>query len=90
MLGTATLEGISSRLDNPDEWISELEDRVVEITQGEKKNEFFKVRAGLPWWLSGNESACQYKRCGFNPRSGKIPHAKEQLSPCATNIEPVL
>ena len=42
MLGTATLEGITSRLDNPDEWISELEDRVVEITQGEKKNEFFK------------------------------------------------
>ena len=58
MLGTATLEGITSRLDNPDEWISELEDRVVEITQGEKKNEFLKVRAGLPWLLSGKESAC--------------------------------
>ena len=25
---------------------------------------------------------------GFNPRSGKIPHAVEQLSPCATATEP--
>ena len=89
-MGTATLEGINSRLDNTDEWISELEDRIVEITQGEKKNEFLTVSAGLPWWLSGKESACQYKRCRFNPWSEKIPHAKEQLSPCATSIKPVL
>ncbi|XP_057398264.1 EF-hand calcium-binding domain-containing protein 11-like isoform X39 [Balaenoptera acutorostrata] len=27
---------------------------------------------------------------GFEPRSGKIPHAAEQLSPCATTAEPVL
>ena len=27
---------------------------------------------------------------GSSPRSGKIPHAAEQLSPCATTIEPVL
>ena len=26
---------------------------------------------------------------GFNPWSGKIPHAAEQLSPCATTTEPV-
>ena len=23
--------------------------------------------AGLPWWLSGKESACQSKKCRFNP-----------------------
>ena len=27
---------------------------------------------------------------GFNPWSGKTPHAVEQLSLCATTIEPVL
>ena len=26
---------------------------------------------------------------GFDPWSGKIPHAEEQLSPCTTAIEPV-
>ena len=26
----------------------------------------------------------------FKPWSGKIPHAAEQLSPCATTTEPVL
>ena len=28
---------------------------------------------GLPWWLWGKESACQFRRPGFNPRVGKIP-----------------
>ena len=27
---------------------------------------------------------------GFEPWSGKIPHAMEQLSPCATTTEPAL
>ena len=27
---------------------------------------------GLPWWLSGKESACQCRRCKFNPWIGKI------------------
>ena len=27
---------------------------------------------------------------GFKPWSGKIPHAAEQLSPCATTAEPAL
>ena len=44
----------------------------------------------LPWWLSGKESACQCRRHGFGLWSGRIPHATEQLSPCATNMEPVL
>ena len=45
---------------------------------------------GLPWWLSGKESACLGRRHGFSPSSGKIPHAMEQLSPHATTIKPVL
>ena len=28
---------------------------------------------GLPRWLSGKESACHCRRCGFNPWVGKIP-----------------
>ena len=28
---------------------------------------------GLPWWLSGKESACQCRRCGFDPWVRKIP-----------------
>ena len=39
---------------------------------------------GLPWWLSGKESAYQCSRHGFDPRSRKIPHAEEQLSLWAT------
>ena len=37
---------------------------------------------GLPWWLSGKESACQCRRCGFNPWVGKIPwRRKWQCTP---------
>ena len=28
---------------------------------------------GIPRWLSGKESACQRRRCGFDPWAGKIP-----------------
>ena len=50
---------------------------------------------GLPWWRSGWESACQCRAHGFEPWSGKIPHAAEQLGPWATTtesacLEPVL
>ena len=43
---------------------------------------------GLPWWCSGWESACQCRGHGFEPWSGKIPHAAEQLGPWATISEP--
>ena len=31
----------------------------------------------LPFWLSGKESFCQFKRCRFNPWVGKIPWRKK-------------
>ena len=34
--------------------------------------------------------ACQCRGQRFKPWSGKIPHAAEQLSPCATVTEPML
>ena len=43
---------------------------------------------GLPWWRSGWESACQCRGHGFEPWSGKISHAMEQLGPWATTTEP--
>ena len=43
---------------------------------------------GLPWWHNGWESACQCRGHGFEPWSGNIPHATEQLGPWATTTEP--
>ena len=37
----------------------------------------FKSCWELPWWLSDKEFDCQCGRNGFNPCSGKIPHAVE-------------
>ena len=31
------------------------------------------TKGGLPWWFSGKESACQRRRCEFNPWVRKIP-----------------
>ena len=47
-----------------------------------------KATYGLPWWCSGWESACQCRGHGFEPWSGRIPHAVEQLGPWATTTEP--
>ena len=53
------------------------------------ENDITKIIVGLPWWCSGWESACQCRGHGFEPWSGKIPHAVEQLGPWATTTEPV-
>ena len=46
------------------------------------------MERGLPWWRSGWESACQCRGRGFEPWSGKIPHAAERRGPWATVAEP--
>ena len=33
---------------------------------------------GFPWWLSGKESACQCRRCGFDPCIRKIPWKRKR------------
>ena len=44
------------------------------------------TNGGLPWRLSGKESACQFRRHGLHPWSWRIPHAAEQRRRCdATN-----
>ena len=49
-----------------------------------------KCQGGLPWWHGGWESACQCRGHAFEPWSGRIPHAAEQLSTCTTAAEPAL
>ena len=48
------------------------------------------LNLGLPSWLSGKESAHQFRGHRFDPRSWRIPRAVGQLSPCATITEPLL
>ena len=45
---------------------------------------------GLPWQYSTQASAYQRKGHGFDPWSGKMPQAVEQLSPSSTTTELVL
>ena len=35
--------------------------------------DFQRQKTELPWWLSGKASACQCRRHGFHPWSGRIP-----------------
>ena len=49
---------------------------------------FKNTKCGFPWWRSGWESACQFRGHGFEPWSGKIPHAAEQLGLWVTITEP--
>ena len=51
-------------------------------TNDEKsESEIKKTLPGLPSWRSGWESTCQCRGQEFEPWSGKIPHAVEQLGP---------
>ena len=62
------------------------------VGRGNRKQRI--VGLELLWWLGGKESTCQWRRCRFDPWSGNIPHALEQLGLSATTIvcglEPVL
>ena len=50
---------------------------------------YSRSKVGLSWQLSGKESACQYRRHGFDPWFRKMPHASEQLSLSTPTTEPV-
>ena len=54
------------------------------------KENFFKCKYQASLKLSGKESTCPCRRHGFNPWSGEIPYATEQLSLCVTTTELVL
>ena len=42
---------------------------------------------GLPWWLNGKQSICQYRRHRFDPWSRRIPCATQQPSLYTTTID---
>ena len=72
------------------QWIKEYIKRETKKCLETKKewNHSITKLMGLPWWHSGWESACQCRGHGFEPWSGKIPHATEQLGLWATITEP--
>ena len=61
--------------------------------KGKAEKVLKKIMAGLPWWCSGQESACQRRGHRVGPWSGETPHAAGQLKPvhhnhCALTPEP--
>ena len=38
---------------------------------------FPRLFSGLSWWLSGKESSCQCRRCGFDPSVEKNPWSRK-------------
>ena len=50
------------------------------------ERQLLKEHCGLSWWYSGQESSCQCReRNRFDPCSGEIPHATEELKPMHQN-----
>ena len=49
------------------------------VVEMEERRSIRDMFTGLPWWLSGKESACQCGRHGFKPWSEKTPNTMEQL-----------
>ena len=62
----------------------------LHVTDTERWGSLKRANAELPWWSSGKESTCGCGRPGFDPLSGKIPHAAEHLSPWTAAAEPTL
>ena len=48
------------------------------------------IQRRVPWSFNGYESTCQGMGHGFDPWSGKIPHAMELQSSSTTTTEPDL
>ena len=61
-------------------------------TAGGLNTVVFKLKVGLPGWLSGKESACQSRKCrrrGFDPWSGSSPgagHGNPLQYPCQRSL----
>ena len=58
----------------------QLNNNFLAYTSSYSKKSLLKSAVGLPWWLSGEESACQFRRHRFDPWSERIPHAPQLLS----------
>ena len=101
ILGVKSLEESSTQIEMTDEvkgdgWALERKGKIKGTRVWEvycvspNQRTFNEKRAasrisGLPWWLSGKESACQCRRHRFNPWSRKIPRAGGQHMPICHN-----
>ena len=61
---------------------SDAHKQILKLLSGHIKWQFTYLNGskGLPWWLSGKESACQCRRHGFNPWVGKTPWRRKWQS----------
>ena len=62
-------EGLRTRVNGVSSHLS------LRMEAGEDRSR--KSYVGLPWWLSGKESACQSRRHMFDPWAGKIPSGRK-------------
>ena len=74
-----TLEGINSRLDNTEEWISKLKDKVVEIIESIKRNED-DLRG--KFWKSSNSNLICLKHLSVTLIWGCMYHCMEKSFCC--------
>ena len=70
--------------------VSYLEHNSVCLYSGIWEEELKCRLLGFPWWLSEEESACQYRGYRFNPWTKNIRHVLEQVSPRATTTKPTV
>ena len=62
---------------NPEKFSGQIELYGHSCTLLDSTPQACKKRSGLPWWLSGKESACQCRRCGFDPWVRRIPWGRK-------------
>ena len=95
-LFTIAKTGKKTKCPSTDEWIKKtwyrtslvvqwLRIRLPRLSGSMKRLVFHSVNVRVSQ-KKKKESACQCRGHGFKPWSGKIPHAAEQLSPCATTL----
>ena len=87
------LQGEKQGIGNPDvenpRWIElhlidedDVFHSLVEWSCQQRNNLEIKNNRGVTWWLSGKESAFQFRRRNFDPWVGKIPCRRQrQLTP---------
>ena len=54
------------------------EDKIYPRLHLERKLVMARAKSGLPKWLSGKESTCQYRKLGFDPWIEEIPWRRKQ------------
>ena len=67
--------------ESPNAGISETPSSTSSACRKQRPPLLCRPTGGLPWWLTGKESACQCWRHGLGLWAGRIPQAVDQPSP---------